>query len=87
MNVDLIKDPYGLGTVFLASGSINLSVDPSFCYYPLQASTAILNVSNVSGSTTLSASFTAGIPIYACITAVSQSSGYALIYSSRNSMW
>lgn len=80
--IDLQKDPFGLGQGILFSGSMTLGNLQGFCYYPLKASTAVLVESNISGSTSLSQSWDAGIPIYAHITAVSQSSGYAILYQS-----
>lgn len=82
-NVDLQKDAFGLGAGVLLSGSITVGNLNGFCYYPIKASTAILVESNISGSTQLSQSWDAGIPIYAYITAVSQSSGYAILYQAQ----
>jgi zinc transporter ZupT len=82
--VDLQKDPYGLGTGILLSGSITLGSLVGYCYYPIATSTAVLVTPNISGSGTgISQSFSAGVPIYAYITQVSQSNGYAILYNSQ----
>jgi hypothetical protein len=87
-NLDLIKDPYGLGTGILLSGSISIPTSGSFCYYPLLESVANIKTANiVSASNGISGTWTPGIPLYAHITEVTQSSGYAILYDSRFNSW
>jgi hypothetical protein len=77
--IDGLKDPYGLHGGKILSGSINTVCD-SFWYYAVTATTAIIKFSNLDGSQ-ISASFAQGQSIYGNITSVSQSAGYAIIYS------
>lgn len=80
--VDLHIHPYGLGGGTYLSGSVTINCD-GFMYYPLTASSAKLTMAGsiVSGSSVSSSAWTAGIPIYGPITAVTQSSGLAFVYN------
>ncbi len=80
--IELQKDPYGLGGGILISGSINKTMSGSgaWCYYPLETSTAIVNTSNIISGSAITFSGSLGAPLYGDITAVSQSSGVAIVY-------
>ena len=77
--VDINRSPYGLSGGTILSGSVNVSAD-AFWYYPVVASTATVVFSNISGPTA-SLSYAAGTGVFGAITAVTQSSGYAILYS------
>ena len=80
--VDLHIHPYGLGGGTYLSGSVTINCD-GFMYYPLTACSAKLTMAGsiTSGSSVSSSAWTAGIPIYGPITAVTQSSGLAFVYN------
>ena len=78
--IDISKHPFGLGGGVILSGSVQMQVK-GFVYYPLQTTSAKLVIPNLTNGNSLSASFTAGIPVYGAITEVTQSSGIAIIYS------
>ena len=78
--VDIAKHPFGLGGGIIISGSAQVS-GKFFIYYPIQTSTANLKIPNLVNGTNFSASFFPGIPIYGAITEVTQSSGFAILYS------
>ncbi len=77
--VDVSRSPFGLSGGTILSGSVSSSAD-AFWYYPVVASVATVKFSNISGPTA-SLSYTAGIGVYGAITSVTQSSGYAILYS------
>ena len=78
--IDIAKHPFGLGGGIILSGSITRSLE-GFVYYPIQETTATLRIPNLTNGGSLSATFIAGLPIYGAITAVTQSSGIAIVYS------
>ena len=80
--VDLHIHTYGLGGGTYLSFSVTINCD-GFMYYPLTASSAKLTMAGsiTSGSSVSSSAWTAGIPIYGPITAVTQSSGLAFVYN------
>lgn len=78
--IDIAKHPFGLGGGVIISGSVSMQVK-GFVYYPIQNTNATLVISNLANGNNLSASFSAGIPIYGYITEVTQSSGIAIVYS------
>lgn len=80
--VDISKHPFGLGGGQVISGSVTMDVS-GFCYYPIIATTAVLNMSNLASGSALSSSFSAGIPIYGNLIAVTQSSGLAVVYAGQ----
>jgi len=77
--IDQIRSPYGLSGGKILSGSISASVD-AFWYYPVTTSAATITFSNLAG-VTVATTFSAGVGVYGAITAVSQSSGLAIVYS------
>ena len=78
--IDIAKHPFGLGGGIILSGSVQIS-GQGFVYYPIQSTIAKLVISNLTNGSSLSTSFSAGIPIYGAITEVTQSSGIAILYS------
>lgn len=87
--VELNVHPYGLGGGTVLSGSITAGpFTDVFQYYPITATNATITMNmTFSGSATTNqtASFiltsSAGVPVYGPITAVTQSSGIAIVYS------
>lgn len=77
--VDIAKQPFGLGGGMLLNGAVTVAVQ-GYCYYPLSGSSAAINLSNIDSGSTISAVFIAGIPIFGSITAVTQSAGLAIVY-------
>lgn len=77
--VDLSRSPFGLSGGTILSGSVSASAD-AFWYYPVINSTATVVFSNISGPTA-NLSYTAGNGVFGAITSVTQSSGYAILYS------
>lgn len=78
--VNEIKHPYGLGGGTFLSGSVNADAGYYFVYYPIEESTAVLKLREMSNGTSISRTFAAGIPIYGTIYEVTQSSGAAIVY-------
>lgn len=77
--LDISKEPFGLGGGVLLSGNKQLDIE-GYCYYPLSGSSAAINFSNIDSGSTVSATFIAGIPVFGRITAVTQSDGLAIVY-------
>jgi hypothetical protein len=78
--IDIAKHPFGLAGGIVLSGSVTRSLE-GFVYYPIQETTATLNIANLTNGGRLSSTFLAGLPIYGIITEVTQSSGIAIVYS------
>jgi len=81
--IDEFRHPYGLGggTYLTGSASVSGSGQYFFLYMPITRSVATIFTGNISSGSSILNTFEAGIPIYAQITAVSQSSGAAFVYS------
>jgi hypothetical protein len=77
--LDISKHPYGLDGGYLLNGNVQVAVE-GYCYYPLSNSGATLRFSNIENGTAVNSTFTAGIPVFGHITAVTQSSGLAIVY-------
>jgi hypothetical protein len=82
-NVNLHKDPYGLGHGILVSGSVTLTDLNGFCYYPIQECSSTIVMENIENGSALNNVFIAGIPIFARITEITQSYGIAILYYSQ----
>jgi len=80
MYANLQKDAVGLGGGRILSGSVNASFTNAFWYYPVTATSASVIFSDLTGGS-INTSFTAGIGVSGTITAVSQSSGIAVVYN------
>jgi hypothetical protein len=82
-NMDLTATPYGLSGGVYLSGSVTYGNTGGlfFAYYPIASSVANIKFDNIVSGSDVTGSFTAGIPIYGQITAVTQSSGIAFLYS------
>jgi len=79
--IDALKDPYGLNGGTILSGSVSMSCD-SFWYLPITNTVATVIISNLLNTELLTdIPFTAGNGIYGNITEVTQSSGFAVVYS------
>ena len=76
--LDISKQPYGLGGGKLLSGAVTVDVE-GYCYYPLSGSVATLNFTNIDNGP-ISATFIPGIPVFGHITSVTQSAGLAVVY-------
>lgn len=85
-NVYTDVNPYGLAGGVYLSGSVTISGSGGyfFAYYPIANSVANINMKNMISGSSVTGSFTAGIPIYGQITAVTQSSGIAFVYRANN---
>lgn len=81
-------NPYGLAGGVYLSGSVTISGSGGFffTYYPIANSVANINMKNMISGSSVTGSFTAGIPIYGQITAVTQSSGIAFCYWANNNI-
>ena len=80
MYANLQKDAVGLGGGRILSGSVNASFTNAFWYLPITSTVANVVFSDLTGGN-VNTSFTAGNGIYGTITAVSQSSGIAVVYN------
>lgn len=78
--INQIKNPYGLGGGVYLSGAANASADYYFVYYPLEDSDATLKMREMVNGSTITRTFTAGIPVYGTIYEVTQSSGASIVY-------
>jgi hypothetical protein len=75
--------PFGLGGGVYISGSATISGSGGyfFVYYPIQTSVANIKFTNMTSGSAVTGSFSAGIPLYGQISAVTQSSGIAFLYN------
>jgi len=87
-NVYTDINPYGLAGGIYLSGSMTVTGSGAFffTYYPIANSVANIVTKNIISGSAITGSFTAGIPIYGQITAVTQSSGLAFVYWANNSV-
>ena len=87
--MDLTATPYGLSGGVYLSGSVSFGNNGNsyFAYYPIASSEANINFANIVNGSAVTGSFTAGIPIYGQITAVTQSSGIAFLYQALNASY
>ncbi len=77
--LDISKHPYGLDGGYLLTGSVTVAVE-GYCYYPLSTSGATLRLANIENGGAFNTTFAAGVPVFGYITAVTQSSGAAIVY-------
>lgn len=78
--LNLSKDPYGLSSGLILSGSAVSSSLESYVFYPLTNCTNVtIRFSNVTNSPLVLNTAFAGVPIYGNITSVT-SSGVAILY-------
>lgn len=80
--INLNTDVYGLGSGIYFSGSVTTAISGSvgFSYYPLETCVATLKTNNITSGSSITATFAAGLTVYAQITEVTQSSGKAILY-------
>jgi hypothetical protein len=89
--IDINRGPYGMNGGTILSGSVSSSAD-AFWYYPITATSAWITFANLVGpapsqsliTSSISSSFNAGVGVWGRITSVTQSSGYAILYSGSN---
>jgi|VirMetMinimDraft_7_1064189.scaffolds.fasta_scaffold21489_4 hypothetical protein len=75
--------PFGLGGGTYLTGSATISGNGGyfFVYYPIQDSTATITFTNMVSGSTITGTFSAGIPLYGQISSITQSSGAAFAYN------
>lgn len=80
--IDLIHNE-GLGGGTILSGSMSVSFNNAFWYYPIIASTANVKFGNMTNAFNKEIGFTAGVGVKGAITQVTQSAGLAIVYHAQ----